>query len=462
MGVKRLTEEIKLEVLLEFDMGTPIGQCRAVPVSLGKNPKAVLAVYCADFDVDPYVEMFFFPKDTLKMILFDQNGKILWKRDLGRAVVPGMWFCPVFAFDLDGDQVDEIWFVNNTDPAHPLGINNYVLERIDPLTGKTSGQWKWPNYGGVQDLSYTFRNFILGGYVKEEPVLVTAQGTYGSMFLQGFKPDMSPRWEHTIDKDAPGARGSHMCPVADINDDGIDELMWGERCIELNTGTELFCGDRDTYRGHSDVIQPLWNGASRHWSLFTCRESEMDISPRVIIYDNNGDRIWGDINYGHMDMGWVARLGDNREHIAAAIRIANKTCGPDGRFHQGMEEFTYIANTGQTYRLPFTTYKTIPVDINGDGFHELVMGAPGGNGEVIDRKGSKIGNIGGAAALASKFFDYPGEQILSYSEAGILRVWVDRNAKDCPAAIERYENRFYKTNQKLTASGSNLNVLAGL
>ena len=55
----------------------------------------------------------------------------------------------------------------------------------------------------------------------------------------------------------PGARSSHGYTVMDLNDDGVDEVLWGERCIELDKGTELFCADRDVYHGHSDVVQPF-------------------------------------------------------------------------------------------------------------------------------------------------------------------------------------------------------------
>src|SRR5690242_14345362 len=115
---------IALEVLLELSVGGPLGQLRAVPVRLesGESP-ALLLIYSADFEDDPYEEMFFFPTDTLKLMLIRSTGEILWRRDLGRGVVPGMWFCPVFAFDLDGDGVDEIWFVNNPETKHPLGVS---------------------------------------------------------------------------------------------------------------------------------------------------------------------------------------------------------------------------------------------------------------------------------------------------------------------------------------------------
>ena len=457
------TRPIELDILLETSLDSPIGQLRAMPVRLGEGaPKAFLAVYCADFDDDPYVEMFFFPTDTLKMVLFTERGQTLWCRDLGKGVVPGVWFCPVFAFDLDGDGVDEIWYVNNVNVDHPLGLSGYRLERIDAQNGACTGQWPWPNYGGRQTLSHTFRNFIFGGHANGEPVLVTAQGTYGDMFLQGWRPNMSQRWEHHTGKDDPGARGSHMCAIADMDQDGVQQVLWGERCIELDAGCELFCADRDTYRGHSDVAQPILDRESEQWFVYTCRESEQEVSPRVALYDDRGQRVWGAVDAGHIDMGWVARLGDGGRLVGSAIRIGHKTCGPDGRFHTGIDEFTFDALTGEPIDLGFSTYGTIPVDLNGDGHHELVRGRASRDGEVLDRHGRLIGDIGAPTAMASKFLALPGEQILAYYPDGTLRIWADRNARDTEKALARYARPFYAANQRLTGVGYNLSNLGGL
>ena len=439
---------IKLDVLAEVSLGQRIGQLRAAPVGLGTGaPSAVLAAYCADFDVDPYVKMFFFPTDTLKLALITEEGKVLWKRDLGPGVVPGHWFCPVFAFDLDGDGVDEIWFVSNTNPQHPLDLFEYKLERIDAATGETTGQWDWPNRGEQDRLSHTFRNFISGGYASGEPVLFTAQGTYGLMTLQGWNPDMSLRWETVIEKDSPGARGSHMCAVSDLDEDGIHEIMWGERCIRLSDGAELFCADRDVYRGHSDIVQPVLDRASGKWYLFTCRESYAEVSPRVALFDHTGKRVWGAVDQGHMDMGWSCRLGQGGELVSMAIRIGHKTCGPDGRFHHDRDEFVFDTLTGRPIELPFSVYQTIPVDVNGDGRHELVRGIPGGNGDVLDAAGNVLGSVSGSVALASKFMSRPGEQMLAYHPDGTIRMWGDVNAEDAPVALERFSHPMYKANR---------------
>ncbi len=453
-----------LQPVLEVSLSSPLGQLRALPVSMGASgQRAILVAYCADFDVDPYIEMFFFPTDTLKLALFTLDGDILWKRDLGPGVIPGVWFCPVFAFDLDRDGVDEAWFVNNTDPKHPLGISHYVLERLDPHTGETTGRWPWPNHAGYgQSLSHTFRNFILGGQVGDTPTLVTAQGTYGDMFLQGWNPDMTPRWEHHIVKDEPGAHGSHMCAITDLDDDGIQEVMWGERCIELDSGRELFCADRHTYRGHSDIVQPVRDDASGRWYTYTCRESDPEATPRVALFDATGRRVWGDVDHGHMDMGWVARLGDGHRLLAMAIRIGRKTCGPDGRFHYERDEFIFDALTGKPVSLPFSVYGTLPVDLDGDGYHELVRGLPGQDGAVLDRHGNELGRIGGTMAMGSQFMDHPGEQVLAYYPDGTIRIWADRHAEDTPDALRRYAHPCYAANQRLTGVGYNLVNLGGL
>ncbi|MCZ7647806.1 MAG: polysaccharide lyase 11 [Planctomycetota bacterium] len=456
---------IELKPVMECALGSPVGQLRAAPVGLGAGaPRAFLVAYAADFDVDPYHEMFFFPTDTLKLVLFDTRGRELWRRDLGKGVVPGLWFCPFLPFDLDGDGVDEIWFVNNLEPRHPLGLSHYRLERLDAATGRTTGQWPWPAKGPAQSISHMYRNFLLGGHVRGEPVLVTAQGTYGDMFLQGWRPGLAARWETVIARDAPGARGSHQTPVVDLDGDGCDEFFWGERCLRFDTGAEVFCADADSYRGHSDVIQPLLDRHDGRWYFYTCRESEDRSAPRVALYDDRGRRVWGALERGHIDMGWVAHLRGELGLAAMAIRIGKKTCGPDGRFHQDMERFAYDARTGRSVELPFDPYMSVPVDLDGDGWHELYRGQAGVDvgGEVLDATGRILADVKGHEALACKFCDLPGEQLLIFDAAGALRVWADERAEDRDAARARYAHPFYAANRRLTGTGYNLRTLGGL
>jgi hypothetical protein len=180
------------------------------------------------------------------------------------------------------------------------------------------------------------------------------------------------------------------------------------------------------------------------------------------MFDEAGNRLWGNVDVGHMDIGWVARIGDDRKQMGMSIRIASKQCGPEGRFHGGIDEFTMDIESGQLQELPFSIYRTIPVDVDGDGYHELVRGMPAGDGELMDRHGNSLGNVGGLVAMANKFLDLPGEQMLTFNADGLVQIWADRNAQDSDFAKERYANPFYEACQRLYGVGYNLYIITGL
>jgi hypothetical protein len=456
--------KIDLYKVLEINLDSKIGQLRAVPVALGvEQAPAILLIYSEDAEIDPYIGMFFFPKGTTKLMLIDEGGTELWFKDLGPGMVSGIWFLPVFPFDLDQNGIDEIWLVNNSDPEHPLDHRRYVLERLNGLTGEVMGEWKWPEVSRNQSMSHQYRNFILGGYVYQKPVLVTTQGTYGEMNLQAWNNDLSNRWTYTIPADSEGGKGSHVCPVVDINFDGCDEFMWGERCISFDTGNELFCADRKKWRGHSDIIQPVLDRKNNQWYIFTCREQNTNQPPRMAVFNNNGEKVWGCLEQGHIDTGWAARLGINGEPVVLGVRVGEKVRSAAGEFRLKVEPFTCEAFTGKPFKLNFNPYTTIPVDLNGDGIHELVKGYFEGDGTVFDREGNILGNVQGLTAMNSKFMNLPGEQILSYNkDKGKVMIWADRNAEDNRIALARYSHPFYRINQRLTACGYNLFNLGGI
>lgn len=319
------SQKYDLKAVAEIDLGHSLGQFRAVPVSLGgSRAKAIAAMYSEDAEIDSYIGMFFFPKHSLKVMLFDEHGKVLWKRDLGEGMVPGVWFSPLYAFHLDQDGEDELYIINNTDPEHPLDYRKYVLEKLDAETGMTVGQWPWSQPLQTESMSHTYWHFLMGGYMKGKPVLITAQGTYDAMAIQGWDQDMSQRWEHKIPAGANGSVGSHVTPIVDIDHDGIDDLLWGERCIELDKGTQLFCADEEVWEGHSDIIAPILDRRNQKWYFYTCRETYLDLSPRVVLYDDKGNRKWGDLEEGHIDTGWAARIGDHGEPIVLGVKVGEK------------------------------------------------------------------------------------------------------------------------------------------
>lgn len=450
--------------VVEFDLGMELGQVRSVPVSLGKgNPNAVLFVYSSQGNLDPWPELFTYPKDTLKMALYTESGIPMWKRDLGNGVIPGVWYTPFISFDLDQDGVDEIWFVDNLNPNLPFSLNARVLERIDPLTGKTTGQWKWPDNTINDTMSHSYRFFITGGYAHGKPVLVTAQGTYRDMYLQGrhmVDGKLEERWSIKIPYDDGGARSSHLCPVLDYDGDGVDELFWGERLLSFDDGHELFCGDKGRYVGHSDIVIPFEDVKTGKRYIFTCREDdEREGEPRVVTYGEKGERVWTAVTgTGHMHNGWIANIGQGYRKVAMAMRITRKIID-NAIVDTQPEDFYFDAVSGDPLEsvLPFKGDEFMPVDFDGDGYHEFYGTSGDRKGFVLDSKGNVLAYVGGSGVVRSgKVLKRPGEMLMAfYKDEGKVRIWADTEAKESPYTQKRFENCYHWRMQHFMGTGYN-------
>ena len=175
--------KINMDICLELDLGQQLEQFKVMPAKLGNGRKGFVAFYSACYDVDASYEMFVIPTDSLKVIVFDDKGNVLWQRETD--VMPGPPWYTYRTMDMNEDGIDELYFVTTTDREHPFRLAAFVLQRIDINSGEITGQWPWPNkQGGRKSLSVTFRNHMTAGYVNGRPVLLTIQGTYEDMYFQ--------------------------------------------------------------------------------------------------------------------------------------------------------------------------------------------------------------------------------------------------------------------------------------
>ncbi len=443
--------------LCSFTIGEEFAQMRSIPVAMGAGREgATLFVHSQNPNIDPWSEAFNYARDTLKMTLISDSGKVLWRRDLGWGLVPGIWYSPVLSFDLDGDGVDEIWYVGNTRPNLPLTTYYRVLERIDPRSGEVTGQWPWPPYPRNESMSHTYRYTLAAGYSHGEPVLITAQGTYHDMHLQGYQAGMNKRWEILIPGDAPGARASHVFPILDMNDDGVDEIFWGERILSVDDGHELFCCDRDRFNAHSDIVVPFIDPADGRKYIYTCREGGG--APRVVTYDFNGNIIWSAVEAGHMHKGWVANIGENRRRIAMAMSLALDAKGGD--IHKSTPILYYydaVSGKPVDFTMPFPGCHLMPIDFTGDGYHEFFGTGGDALGKCYDRFGKCLATLHGEdkaqVVRSGKILDRPGQQLmLAYGKEGVVRIWGDDAAtgEDDPLC-----KRYHCFMQHMMASGYN-------
>ena len=452
---------MKIECLKKFDLGIPAKQVRSVPVSMGEGKEAVLFVYSLDEGVDPGEEYYHHPVDTLKLALFDMDGKRLWTRDLGPGVIPGIWFCPVLSLDLDKDGVDEIYFLNNINPDAPFSFIYRKLEAIDPRTGETAGRWDWPQNTFEEPMSLSYRVYLVAGYAHGEPVLILSQGTYGDMYLQGYGPGMVKKWEKVIRMDEPGPRASHLTPVLDFNDDGVDELFWGERLLSVEDGHEVVCCDKFNYQGHSDIIIPYLDFKTGKKYIFTCREGDdREGVPRVVTFYPDGTRAWTALEHGHMHFAWLATLGNKEEYrrVVMAMDLVRYP-GENGLVTEAPVEYYFDAFTGTPVELKLPCFGSwlIPIDINGDGFSEFYCSEGEYEGWLFDQHGEKIIKLEGMQVKNGVIIkEYPCEQLMLAGKDGIVRVYGDREAKGSEIFNFRHTYKGYHAfNQHLMASGYN-------
>ena len=441
---------MNLQCVKKFDMGGRVGYTHACNVRL-KDKDGMLFVYSAGVGVDPGEELLRFKGiEPVHLIMFDMDGNKLWDKELPDGVLPGVWFVPAIAFDMDGDGVDEIYFINNT--GAPFSFMHRKLQRVNALTGEVTGSWPWPWNTFHDRMSLCYRFYLVAGYAHGEPVLITCQGTYGDMYLQGWSGDMQPRWDVKIPMDTFGPKASHVTPVLDINGDGVDELFWGERLLSVDDGHELLCLAPD-YDGHSDIILPYLHPETREWYIYTCREGgEAPGKPRVVTFRPDGRVAWQALSdSGHMHTGWCANVLDGYGKVCMAMR---QHFVPDdsGFEHEVDGIFYFDAFTGKEvdYSLPYPGYLCEPIDLDGDGYHEFL--AP--DGKVLDRHGKQIASYTGTPMRMGKLTDHSGEQFM-IARGTAFEIIADTDARDGEIMKMRYAIPYLTFMQKLMASGYN-------
>lgn len=210
---------------------------------------------------------------------YKMDGTRLWRIDLGRNIRAGAHYTQMLAYDFDGDGKGEVAFKTadgTTDAAGTVigdpaadhrnsagyvlsgpefltvfnGATGTIMDTVayDPPRGSVSA---WGDgYGNRVD------RFLAGvAYLDaEKPSLMFSRGYYTRTVLVTFDlvdGKLVKRW--TFDSDIAGAQyrgqGNHNLSVADVDQDGKDEFVFGSMTID-DDGTPLY----NTRLGHGDAI----------------------------------------------------------------------------------------------------------------------------------------------------------------------------------------------------------------
>ena len=277
--------------------------------------------------------------DALKL-----DGTLLWRVGLGRNIRAGAHYTQFMVYDFDGDGRAEVAMKTADGTTDALGnvigdpaadyrnTAGYVLDGPEFLTmfeGKTGEALATVDYipprGVVGDWGDTYGNRVdrfLGGVAYldgRRPSLVMTRGYYTRTVIAAWDwkdGAFVERW--VFDSNVAGTQyngqGNHQLAVADVDNDGKDEIVFGAMTLDdngailyttnLGHGDALHVGDLDPSRAGSEVFKVMesrtapyglaaWDAATGEiiWGKFTGRDTgrgmSADIDPRHV-----GEEMW--------------------------------------------------------------------------------------------------------------------------------------------------------------------------
>lgn len=208
------------------------------------------------------------------------NGKRLWRIDLGKNIRAGAHYTQFIAYDLNGDGKAEVAMKTADGTIAGDGTvigdkskdyrnsNGYILSGPEYLTlfegstGKVLNTQDFtPARGTVKSWGDSYGNrvdrFLSGvAYLDgKTPSLIICRGYYTRAVISAYQyrnGTLNKQW--TFDSNSSGnsayaGQGAHSLNVADVDNDGYDEIVYGSAVIDHN-GKGLY----STKLGHGDAL----------------------------------------------------------------------------------------------------------------------------------------------------------------------------------------------------------------
>jgi hypothetical protein len=469
-----------------FDLGEPYEQARVVTGDLnGDGEPEIVIAYAAYRNVDPYKYAWSKSKDSIKVAAFLPTGERLWTLDLGYGIEAGLNYQPMVVSDLDGDGRSEVILKTNKS-ADPLDYDGERITVLDGLSGKIKKETKWPSLKGLgSDYNNDSRNYLAIAHLDgKDPYVIAVRGLYKAQRMWAFDKNLRRVWERNLGLDhyfASGLRGrlrkfwniddkkkyilarfgrnpaldryrgSHSLPVADINEDGKEEILWGERCIGEN-GIDLWTVKENMpYQGHPDVVFPAKILHSvKGKQVFYAREGWGEKKGKIGVYlvDDHGKTLWAHWGYHHVDRGWVGKIVSGQEGMQClGIDIVDKQWNTEGA--KLIESSGFLWDSGGTLlgNPPASWYYSFPVDWDGDGIREICI-----EDGAIQKYGKPATEKVCANCLwgADLFGDHR-EEIVAAPRGGKIYIFFNTEFMNSPPRVTPIADRQYKNDLSRTA-----------
>ncbi len=499
---------------LVFDLGQPYKQARVVSGDLnGDGEPEFVVAYSAYQNVDPYESAWSKSEDTVKVAAFLPTGKRLWELDLGSGIEAGMDYQPMIVWDLDGDGRAEVILKTNKS-QDPLDYSGERITVLDGMSGHVKREAKWPSppwspnrrrtgnlsdtaKGIWSDYNNDSRNYLAIAHLDgKDPYVIAARGTYKSQRIwaldknlhrvwernlgldhystEGFPNislgfwdrltkfwSMNNKMEHLFSRFTTGSkvdqyRSTHYLPVADIDGDGKEEILWGERCIGEN-GKELWAiKEKIPYPGHPDVVFPADILPSRKGKeIFYAREGGVGKNEKIGMYlaDSQGNILWARWGYHHIDKGWVGKITADQEGLQClGVDLVDKQESKSGPWKL-IEPLGFLWNAeGKLLgNPPASWYDSIPVDWDGDGVREIVFTK---DGKIQKYGGPVVEKLSAECLWGADLYGDHREEIVAAPGDGKIYIFFNAGEFGGPPRVTPMADRQYKNDLSRTAMQS--------
>ncbi|SFR99803.1 rhamnogalacturonan lyase family protein, partial [Anaeromicropila populeti] len=211
---------------------------------------------------------------------YELDGTMKWRIDLGKNIRAGAHYTQMIAYDLNGDgkaevalktadgTIDGTGAVIGNASADYRNSKGYILSGPEYLTifeGATGKNLKTITYeparGSVSDWGDSYGNrvdrFLSGvAYLDgKTPSLIICRGYYAKSCIVAYQfksGSLTKQWTFTADgsnNSSYRAQGAHSLSIADVDNDGYDEIVYGSAVID-HTGKGLY----STGQGHGDAL----------------------------------------------------------------------------------------------------------------------------------------------------------------------------------------------------------------
>lgn len=251
-----------------------------------------------NFNTDPWYEPGYWKRspETYKLDAYTSKGKYLWTYDMGWAIEAGTWYAPFLVYDIDADGKAEVYAKagegdTREQDGRVLEGPEYLV-KIDGMNGNILQKRDWLTKDGYESYNYWSRNFLSVAYLDGiNPDLIMLRGTYTLIKIEAMDKSLKTKWywDSSGDDRKYRGQGGHGILVADINEDGKDELIPGTFAIGGNGKPIWHTGLRHNDAGYISDIDPERPGLEIYYGI----ESRSERNGLCLVDAATGEIIWG-------------------------------------------------------------------------------------------------------------------------------------------------------------------------